>query len=387
MGHPDERCDYMTSLPQISPNRSIVHVVPRYPPGLGGVEKVAQYLARNQHKLGMRVQVLTSDEGENQLKQEEESFRISRLKSFNIAHTPVMPALLPRLFGLDRDSIIHLHSPSAYTSDMVWIYAHVKSHPYLAHFHGIPGPSGPAGFLLHAYKPLLRAVLHGAAAVAVLTEEYRSMVTERFGVDSTRVSVIPNGVDETFLYDGQRFLHAKPRLLFVGRLAIQKNLILLLRALNGISHQFETTLVGEGELETELKQAVGEMRLENVRFHGIADGAELRELYRSADVFVLPSEREGMPLVLLEALAMGLPIVATDIPGNRDLVVDGQNGLLVPPEDPVSLRRALLHVTADPNRYQYMSETSRRLADKYSWEAVCADFEQLYAQADRDRRW
>ena len=212
------------------------------------------------------------------------------------------------------------------------------------------------------------------------------MVTEQFGVDSTRVAVIPNGVDETFLYDGQRFLHAKPRLLFVGRLAIQKNLTLLLRALNGISHQFETTLVGEGELETELKQAVDEMRLENVRFHGIADGAELRDLYRSADVFVLPSEREGMPLVLLEALAMGLPIVATDIPGNRDLVIDGQNGLLVTPEDPESLRQALVHVTANPKTYQYMSETSRRLANKYSWEAVCADFERLYAQAGRDRR-
>jgi glycosyltransferase involved in cell wall biosynthesis len=377
----------MTSHSQSSSNRSIVHVVPRYPPGLGGVEKVAQYLARNQHKLGMRVQVLTSDEGKNQLRQEVEPFRISRLKSFSVGHTPVMPALLPRLFDLDRDSIIHLHFPPAYASEMVWIYAHMKGHPYLTHFHGIPGPSGPAGFLLRAYEPLLlRAVLRGAAAVAVLTEEHRSMVTEQFGVESTRVEIIPNGVDETFLYDGQRFLHGKPRLLFVGRLAIQKNLILLLRALNGISHQFETTLVGDGELETDLKQAVGEMRLENVRFHGIADGAELRELYRSADVFVLPSEREGMPLVLLEAMAMGLPIVATDIPGNRDLVVDGQNGLLVPPEDPMSLRQALLHITADPNRYQYMSETSRHFADKYSWEAVCADFERLYARAGRDRR-
>ena len=95
-----------------------------------------------------------------------------------------MPALLPRLFDLDRDSIIHLHFPPAYASEMVWIYAHMKGHPYLTHFHGVPGPSGPAGFLLRAYEPLLlRAVLHGAAAVAVLTEEHRSMVTEQFGVE------------------------------------------------------------------------------------------------------------------------------------------------------------------------------------------------------------
>jgi glycosyltransferase involved in cell wall biosynthesis len=96
---------------------------------------------------------------------------------------------------------------------------------------------------------------------------------------------------------------------------------------------------------------------------------------------VLPSEREGMPLVLLEALAMGLPIVATDVPGNRDLVSDGQNGLLVPLGDAAALRQALLSVTTDPERYRRMSETSRRLAERYSWQAVSAEFEQIYAQA------
>jgi rhamnosyl/mannosyltransferase len=120
-----------------------------------------------------------------------------------------------------------------------------------------------------------------------------------------------------------------------------------------------------------------------VRFHGRADGAELRELYRNADVFVLPSEREGMPLVLLEALAMGLPIVATDIPGNRDVVVHGQNGLLVPLGDPSALRQALLSMTGDQDGYRRMSETSRRLVGRYSWKAVGVEFERLYDQASK----
>ena len=161
---------------------------------------------------------------------------------------------------------------------------------------------------------------------------------------------------------------------------MQKNLPQLLRALDGVSEQFETTLVGDGELEAQLRQAARDLGLQNVQFHGRADGPELRELYRNADVFVLPSEREGMPLVLLEALAMGLPIVATDIPGNRDLVSDRQNGLLVPLGDAAALRQALLSVTTDPERYRRMSETSRRLAERYSWQAVSAEFEQIYAQ-------
>ena len=370
--------------PESGSTRSIVHIVARYPPALGGVEKVVQYLARNQYELGMKVSVLTSDQGRNELQQEDEPFPVSRLKSANIAHTPIIPNLLPQLFRLDRGSIIHLHMSRAYTPEMVWIYARLRSHPYLAHWHGPGGPSGRAGFLFRAYMPLmLRLVLRGAATVVAFTDEQRSFVAAEFGVDPARIAVVPNGVDDTFLCADQRLLHSKPRLLFVGRLVVQKNLLLFLRALDGVSEQFETTLVGEGELEADLKEAVDDLRLQNVRFHGLAQGAELRELYRKADVFVLPSAWEGMPLVLLEALAMGLPIVATDIPGNRDVVAHGQNGVLVPPGDPSALRQALLSVTGDLERYRRMSETSRRLAGKYSWKAVSAEFERLYAQASK----
>jgi rhamnosyl/mannosyltransferase len=230
---------------------------------------------------------------------------------------------------------------------------------------------------------MLRRVLRAAATVVTFTDEQRLAVASKYGVDPARIAVIPNGVDDQFFYAGQRVLHAKPRLLFVGRLSVQKNLLLFLRALDGVSEQFETTLVGDGELEAELKQAVGDLRLKNVRFYGRADGARLRGLYRNADLFVLPSEREGMPLVLLEALAMALPVVATDIPGNRDVVVDGQNGILTPLGDPSALRQALLSITNDPDRYRRMSEASRRLANRYSWKAVSTEFEQIYAHAGK----
>jgi glycosyltransferase involved in cell wall biosynthesis len=169
----------------------------------------------------------------------------------------------------------------------------------------------------------------------------------------------------------------------VGRLSAQKNLRLLFRALDGVSESFETILVGAGELEADLKEMARKLRLRNVCFRGRADVAELRELYRNADVFVLPSEREGLPLVLLEAMAMGLPVVATEVPGIREVVIHGQNGLLVPPGDPSALRQALFSVTADLYSYRSMSETSRRLAGKYSWSAISAEFDRVYARAIR----
>ena len=80
---------------------------------------------------------------------------------------------------------------------------------------------------------------------------------------------------------------------------------------------------------------------------------------------------------------MGLPIVATDIPGNRDVVVHGETGVLVSLADPSALRQALLSVTGDVDRYQRMTETSRRLVGRYSWKMVGAEFERLYAQASK----
>jgi D-inositol-3-phosphate glycosyltransferase len=362
----------------------VVHVTAHYPPHLGGMEKVVESLAVNRRRQSLEVAVLTSMDGQPRTGGRSGADFVRRLRSWEVAHTSIIPSLPGELLRLPPGSVIHLHVAQAFIPEMVYAARLLRGLPYVAHLHLDVGASGPAGFLLRAYKPLiLGPVLRAAAAVVVFTDEQRSAVAARYGVDPTLIAVIPNGVDDTFYYAGQRLLHPKPRLLFVGRLSVQKNLPLLLRALDGVSQHFETTLVGEGELEAELKKAVHDLRLQNVHFPGRVDGAELREQYRNADVFVLPSEREGMPLVLLEALAMGLPIVATDVPGNRDLVVHGQNGVLVPLADPSALRQGLLSVTSDLRRYVRMSEESQRIAGRYSWKVVAAQFEPVYAQASK----
>jgi glycosyltransferase involved in cell wall biosynthesis len=360
----------------------VVHVTARYPPGLGGVEKVVQYLARSQYRDGLTVSVLTSADGRDELAPEDEPFQVKRLRSVNVLHTPLIPALLRHLLALERDAVVHLHISHAYTPEMVWISARLRGRPYLAHFHGNLGPSGPVGRLLFgAYRRLiLRLVIRGASAVVALTEEDKSTLITQFGVDPSRVSVVRNGVDESFSYSHARALHSKPHLLFVGRLAAQKNLPLLLKALDGVSDRFETTLVGRGELEAELKSMATDLGLKNVCFHGAAQGEELRQLYRDADVFVLPSLLEGMPLVLLEAMAMGLPIVATDVPGTRDLVASGENGLLVNVDEPRAMRKALMEVASDNQRYRRMSDASRAMAASYSWDKVVSDLTRIYSR-------
>jgi glycosyltransferase involved in cell wall biosynthesis len=304
---------------------------------------------------------------------------VRRFRALTVANTPIMPGLPGALLRLPAGSVVHLHVAQAFVPEAVYLAKVARRIPYIAQIHIDVGPSGPAGFLLRVWKPLvLGPILRRANTITVFTCAQRSAIAAKYRIDPERIAVIPNGVDASFFHEPRREPQARARLLFVGRLSVQKNLFLLLRALEGVSSRFETTLVGDGELAGELKKTVRDLRLEGVRFYGRADAAELRQLYRDADLFVLPSDREGMPLALLEAMAAGLPVVGTDVPGIRDVVTQGESGILVPPRDHVALRAALVGIAGDPERYRLMSEAAFCSASKYTWDAVGAAFDRLY---------
>ncbi len=292
----------------------------------------------------------------------------------------VIPELPLRLLRLERGTVVHLHIAQAFTPESVWAAHRLRGLPYIAHLHLDAGPSGPAGGLLKVYKPVvLRRVLRGAGIVVVFTHEQAESVIATYGVQPASVRVVPNGVDRSFLHPPRRPpTGRRPRLLFVGRLSVQKNVPQLLDALDGVSERFDTVLVGDGELEAELRERVARLGLVHVTFAGRADGAALRSRYTDADIFVLPSEREGMPLVLLEAMAMALPTVAADIPGTRDLI-DSEVGTLVPFGDAAALRSALVDLSADPAAYERMSAAALARAETFTWERVADRFEPLYA--------
>jgi len=356
----------------------IFHISSVYPPKLGGLEKVVRVLASTQKQMGKAVSVITSNQGINDGEIPKDDFEVTRLKSVSIANTTIMPMLLFKLLSIKRSDTAHVHIVQAYTPEIVWLASKVKRFKYIVHIHLDAPPSGPAGFLLRVYKPLiLGRVLRAAKFVIVFTSDQKADVIKKYDIDPARVKVVPNGVEDTFYYDEPRTMHKKPRLLFVGRLNYQKNLQQLLHALDGVSDQFDTTIVGSGELESNLKALTKELKLKNVTFTGRQEGDELLGHYKKSDIFVMSSEREGMPLVLLEAMAMGLPVVATNVTGSKDVVKDGKTGLLVPYNDANAFRHALLKIKADSKLYETMSQESRKLADKSSWEKVAAQISKL----------
>ena len=365
--------------------RKIVHVVARFPPALGGMEQVVLHLARNQYKLGHSVKVLTSDEKWCGPHQEDEPFQVSRLKSFNLAHTTIILDLLPQLLSLEQDSMIHLHISCAYIPEMVSIYSRLRGVRYLAHLHLDVLPSGRAGPLLDPYKKtLLRRVLRDAAAVIVPTDDYRELISEKYRIPKARVVVIGNGTNHR-IADQPKSLQGdavQRRLLFVGRLSVQKNIPLMLDAiavyLREYGNEVRLSIAGEGEKLLAVLSQIDRLGLGDVvKLHGRVDGEALESLYELSDVFLLTSMNESFGLVFIEAMTKGLPIVSVNIPAVRNVVANGVNGLLVD-STPEAVAGALHTLLADKALYSAISKNNLAKSLDYDWKNIAEQFVMLY---------
>ena len=134
-------------------------------------------------------------------------------------------------------------------------------------------------------------------------------------------------------------------------------------------------MVGAGPLRGELEALAKDLKINSaVSFSGWLPKSELPGVYRLADVFVLPSADEGMPNVVLEAMASGLPVIATKISGNEELVKDGENGYLVPSGDARALADKLEFLINNKNLSGELGKKSLEIAGKYSWESVARQY-------------
>jgi glycosyltransferase involved in cell wall biosynthesis len=207
---------------------------------------------------------------------------------------------------------------------------------------------------------LERRGLRHAAAVIVTTEELRARAARL----NPRVELIPNGVDTGLFTPGRRERpEAAPRrILSVGRLSPEKNLAAVLTAASSLGGGAVVTMVGGGPLRDALE---AQARREGVvvEFPGVMDHRRLPAVYRAADVFVLASFTEGHPKVLLEAMACGLPVVASDCPGNRSLVEEGRTGLLFDPRRPEELAACLKRILDDEALARRLGDAGRALVE------------------------
>jgi glycogen synthase len=171
-----------------------------------------------------------------------------------------------------------------------------------------------------------------------------------------------------------------PILLGVGHLIKRKGFDYLVQAASQLQIPIQIIIVGEGEERANLESMIAKQGLESkVRLWGQSRGDDLMLLYKAADIFVHPALHEGHAMVLLEAMASGLPIIATEVSGNVETVRSGVNGLLVPPQSPDSLMAAILRLVEDPSLRERRARNSLQVyQENFSEERQLRELAEIY---------
>ncbi len=273
----------------------------------------------------------------------------------------------------EKFDIIHLHEPfMPMLCSAVLRFSNTVNIGTFHACHGSPGynfgrPISTIMLNRRAHK------LDGKIAVSKPAMEYAIKYVPGY------YNIIPNGIDlEHFSPDVspiEEFSDGKQNILFVGRLEFRKGLNYLLKAYLQIKQEIPNSrliVVGPGtRLRKRYERWIKRNGLKDVVFVGYAPYTELPRYYRTADVFCAPAtSRESFGIVLLEAMAVGKPIVATNIDGYASVVTHGEEGWLVPPKDSRGLAQALVSVMSDETLRQQMGARGRLKAREYSWEHI-----------------
>lgn len=265
-----------------------------------------------------------------------------------------------------------------------WLLRRVYGIPYVVSLRGgdVPG-FRPYDFRVYhkVAAPFLRVIWHWASAVVANSMGLHHLAA---AFDSTiNISIIPNGVDlDEFSVPKRDW--SPPCILSVGRVVYQKGLDLALSALAGLKDvEWKWLIAGDGPEVPVLQAMAQEHGLQDrLYFLGWLTAGQLKEQYAAANLFLFPSRHEGMPNAVLEAMAGGLPVIATRIAGSEELVLDGETGTLVPAEDVDSLRESLRLLLTNAEMRQKMGRAARERAERsFGWTHVAEEYQSVLRKA------
>ncbi|MCR8454643.1 MAG: glycosyltransferase family 4 protein [Crenarchaeota archaeon] len=358
-----------------------------------GPGRVAYHLAKELAERGHEVYVFSSFTDD--VVKRQGSLTVYFYKSlFKIGFSYISPKLLFNPLKHDID-LVHAHSDTPVSVLAGLMYAKKKRKPLVVTWHG--EWSENYGSIIRrvgvwiSKKWLISRVLASADIIVVPSEYFieESIFLKRY---RDKIIEIPNGVDiETFAApyskeEVRKILGLEER----GRVVLQVSVLLerkgphiLLKAIPRVVERCENVtfvFVGGGELER-YRMLARKLGVEKyVKFTGYVKEGEKLLYYKAADVFVLPSVEEVMPLALLEASAAGLPIVASDLTTLRRIIEDGYNGLFVKRGDPRSLADAIIYLLENEDVRERIGKNARERIKEYSWSRIAERYEEIFKE-------
>lgn len=284
-----------------------------------------------------------------------------------------------------RPDIVHTHF-AVPTGPVAWLLKRLSGLPYVltAHLGDVPGgaPEKTHRWFRWVY-PFTPSIWRNAGQVVAVSQYTRSLAEKHYPVD---IQVIPNGVDLSKLDPGPIKINDPPRIVFAGRFMSQKNPLQLVRTLaelRGLA--WDCVMLGDGPLRFEIETEIHKHELhERFTLPGWVSTDEVIDWFSKSDILFMPSLSEGLPVAGLQALAMGLAIVASRIGGFIDLVEPGENGYLINPHHPEQYAEVLGKILSQPTCLRKHREMSRKKAQDFDIHTIVQSYEDLFSKVLRE---
>lgn len=198
---------------------------------------------------------------------------------------------------------------------------------------------------------------------------------EHYSEQGYTVNYIPNAIDVTSLpiHVNKKF---EKQIIFVGRLSKEKGVESIIKICKTLPSEFHLLIIGSGPMEKEIKK-IDEL-YSNVHYLGYLEKEDLIPILRGSMVLIQPSLVEGISTTVLEAMACKVPIIASDVGGNKELVLNNQNGFLINPDSPGELLEKILQISKDLQLQQKFGQTSFELVKKFEWKEIGQKYLDLY---------
>ena len=370
----------------------ICMLVEQWFPQVGGVENHVRFLTKGLTKAGHEVHIIVRNlKLKGMLPQEiekefMENVTITRLGPASTFENDVGRAFYTALSSLKviKDGSFDIFHAHSFTATIPALLAkHILKIPTILTIH-----TTHSGKWYSITRQILKSRIYNAIEKRTLfNNKFDRVITVnkslietavKMGVSRDKLVYIPNAI-ELEEFDSYKFEPSasdkEKTVLFVGRLTPVKGLYTLLRAISLVlneSTNYQVLIVGEGPLKEDLAKFIFKNNLQkHVYLVGVQTGRDLIKLYKTSNVVVLSSYHEGCPVSILEAWAAGLPIVATNVGGTKEIVEHRKNGLLVPPGDPKALAKGLIKILTDEELARLLGANGRILVEKeYNWKIM-----------------
>lgn len=297
-------------------------------------------------------------------------------------------------------SIVNLHAPTGFPYGLRrWWQRAAGLPPYVMTLHGLEerrvhamsreAKKGRAwnvslkNRLWHRlfHMPRFRWSIRTADGAHTCAREVWSMLQLKYKLDADRVAYIPHGAESRFLVPREYQSSEKLRLLYAGTWLDQRGIFYIRDALRNLAPKLPgltMTFAGCGVSSEEIQQFFGAELASRIIVRPVVPVERMPELYAEHDVFLFPSLVEGLPLVLLEAMASGMPVISTETCGMADVVDDEFNGLLIPPANASAMEEAILRLAQSVELRKKLGEAAREAMKRYTWERAARELEALY---------